>query len=663
MSPVAWINQGRTKRRAVIFLALLAIAGLATGGIVLRHASRVLDRSAQEVASESEIAFTHTRLDRAAVSPFEMMSAPAVFTHAREFQGKLYLCGPAGLLVYGADGNLETRYDVGRDLPPAPLVALAPGMAAGASEPELFIATAGEGLLAYNGSVFRHLRPSAAPYRRLTAVLPLSSGRLLLGTETRGVLAFDGQRFEPFHASVRDSHVTALAGDEADLWIGTIDQGLVHWRAGQAERPEGLPDPRVLSLAVDGETAWAGTAVGVAEFRGGRLARVLAPGVFARSLLVRGRRLVIGTQDEGVVEIPLDSPPTRPVRPVSRDMAAPVLALLEVSERLYALAEDGLTAVHGAGSRPAARRTGRGTPLSQPLADVRGPDGALLTDRNISALAADGAGKLWVGYFDRGLDIVETGAGARTKAHIEDEHVFCVNRVVHDPGRGMTAVATANGLVLFDPAGRKRQVLGRREGLIADHVTDVLLQNGRMIVATPAGLTFLDAGGIRSLYAFHGLVNNHVYALGISGDRVLAGTLGGLSLLDGDLIRAAYTTANSSLKHNWITAIAPAGGEWFIGTYGAGVLRLDSGGRWHAFPDAREFEVNPNAMLVTESHVLVGTLDRGLYVFDRGAGRWRAVTAGLPSSNVTAVAAAGGFVYVGTDNGLVRIDERNLLPR
>ena len=30
---------------------------------------------------------------------------------------------------------------------------------------------------------------------------------------------------------------------------------------------------------------------------------------------------------------------------------------------------------------------------------------------------------------------------------------------------------------------------------------------------------------------------------------------------------------------------------------------------------------------------------------------------GLPSKNVTALAAGGGYVYVGTDNGLVRIAE------
>ena len=65
-------------------------------------------------------------------------------------------------------------------------------------------------------------------------------------------------------------------------------------------------------------------------------------------------------------------------------------------------------------------------------------------------------------------------------------------------------------------------------------------------------------------------------------------------------------------------------------------------------------------MLATESRVYAGTMGRGLYVYDRASGRWAAATAGLPSAYVTAVAARGGYVYVGTDNGLVRVPEQNL---
>jgi ligand-binding sensor domain-containing protein len=285
------------------------------------------------------------------------------------------------------------------------------------------------------------------------------------------------------------------------------------------------------------------------------------------------------------------------------------------------------------------------------------PEATALTDGNVSALGFDAEGRLWVGYFDRGLDIV----GRDRTQHVEDGHVFCVNRIALDPARQTMAVATANGLVLFDREGKPRQVMTRRDGLIADHVTDVVFRPNGMTVATPAGLTFVDAGEApQSLYAFEGLVNNHVYALGVRSDgETLAGTLGGLSVLEHEAVQRNLTVANSGLKHNWVTAIVlDDSGGWDVGTYGAGVMQVSHDGTVRAVTPG--FVVNPNAMLRTRTHVLVGTLSDGLWVETLATGRWREVSQGLPSKNVTALAEREGVVYVGTDDGLVKIAEESL---
>jgi len=65
---------------------------------------------------------------------------------------------------------------------------------------------------------------------------------------------------------------------------------------------------------------------------------------------------------------------------------------------------------------------------------------------------------------------------------------------------------------------------------------------------------------------------------------------------------------------------------------------------------------------VTDRHVYAGSLGQGLYVYDRGSDRWSNITAGLPSENVTALAQDNGYIYIGTDNGLVRVREQDLLP-
>jgi len=471
--------------------------------------------------------------------------------------------------------------------------------------------------------------------------------------------------------------VVELAGTGSDLWVGTMDQGVVHWIAGRAEKfseAEGLPDKQVFSIALNGSSVYIGTAVGVAEFDGGEFKRVIAPGVFARTLYIGGSKLLIGGFESGISEIDLQAearrvgvPPPMPAPPSLQDIQQ-----ITVNDDLLLAVTPGNVYSNTKASE------GGWHPLLSSKA-------SLLSDRNISALAVDPSGRLWVGYFDHGLDVLDSGL--QSVSHVEDQHVFCVNRIlVGGPDGGSQnpmapaspkgnqnkeqniVVATANGLVLFDRWGKELEVLGRAQGLIADHVTDVARYGDGLVVATPAGLTFLDRSGARSLYAFHGLVNNHVYSVAASGGEVLAGTLGGLSLLGGERVVSSFTVttpglqnaAGHRLPHNWISAVVRSGDDWIIGTYGGGIVRL-SQGRFEDFEvGTGNFEVYPNAMVATGNHVLAGTLGRGLYSFNRNTNRWSVIKDGLPSMTVTALAANNGTIYVGTDNGLVRISEQSL---
>ena len=632
-------------RTAVAATVLLL---LAFGAVVVWRASRALHSAAGDVRSEYEIHFVVRPLPPAVSADFEVISSPAVFFQASRFQDHLYVAGPAGLLEYEPGGTLLRQFAVGRELLGSPLIALAPAVLTDAREPELILATANDGLLAFNGGAFRQIFPYDSDARAITAILPCASGHLLIGTKKRGLLVYDGKQITAFHPTLKDIYVTVLAGSESDLWVGTLDRGVLHFHAGQTDsfaEPQGLPDRQIASVAISGDTTYVGTPLGVAVFSAGRFSRVLAPGVLATALLATHNQLYVGSEDQGVIAIPLEGRHPNSNSNLGRDaQLAEVRQIFTSGDVVFAVARSGLY-----------RMNARGFGWQRVLET----GAATLSDRNISALAADGSGRLWVGYFDRGMDILAPDASHAT--HVEDEHVFCVNRIFIDAKTGAIAVATANGLVRFDNSGSEQQVLTRADGLIADHVTDVAAYRDGLALATPAGLTFLDASGARSMYAFHGLVNNHVYALGVSGDELIAGTLGGLSLLDKGNVAVNYTTKTSNLQHNWITAVAPVGAEWMVGTYGAGILGLDRGGRFHSFETASgPFEVNPNAMLVTPNYVLAGTLGNGLYLCDRQSGRWSVIDTGLPSLNVTALAIGNGYIYVGTDNGLVRIPEQKL---
>ena len=665
------------QRRTVVVISVATVVlCLAVVGVVIWRVENALVGSRRETATSELLGVEIRAVGAQPNLGFEGITSPAIFKSAAAFQGRIYLSGPAGLSVYATDGTLEHFYRVGIDLPTAPLGQMAVGTLADSRQPELLIATLGEGILAFDGSRFRQIRASQDDARVVTALLPVSSGSLLIGTAKLGLLIYDGKALKKFHTTTNDVYVTSLAGSEAELWVGTLNDGLLYWHGGQTEHigeGQGLPDRRVDQIALGGGRVYVGTPMGVAEMRDGKILRELAKGRYAHALLAEGDSLLVGQVNAGVMRVSLsgNGDDGRARRPIVARVAvsvedphasrgidgnsgwATVEQFLAVGDSRYALASDGLLVLEADGQWQwiLGRR-------------ALGNSGSQLTDRDVSALMVGSDGRLWVGYFDRGLDVLAAAGGAVN--HVENEHVFCVNRIVEDMKHGSVAVATANGLVLFDNDGRQKQVLGREAGLIADHVTDVALYGDGMALGTPAGITFLDNTGAHSLYAFQGLVNNHVYALGASQDQtgqdqLVAGTLGGLSLLAGGQIRRNLTTATSGLKHNWITGLAAVGNEWLVGTYGAGVLRLGSDGKVTSTEATRTgVVVNPTAMVADGRVVLAGTLGQGLLVGDASGTRWRTVSAGLPSLNVTALAIRNGQVYVGTENGLVKISEDKL---
>jgi ligand-binding sensor domain-containing protein len=624
---------------------------VSAAAFVAWRASRAVRLSTEEVRAEREMGFEVRRYLPPVNVNFEPVRSPEVFLQAARFQNHLYIAGPAGLSEYDASGTLLREFQAGQELPGSRLVALSVGVLADSAEPELIVATADQGILLFDGRGFRRIYPVAADVREITSLLPVSAGHLLIGTKKRGVLLYDGRTIHELHPTLSRTYVTALVGSEVDLWVGTLDQGVKHWHSGTTDtfaEAEGLPDAQVQAIAMAGEKSYVGTPLGVAEFDRGRFSRVLGNGVLVTSLFVNGQELLIGSQDQGVVRVPLKGRRVSVARPGIADLSE-VRQFLGTEEGVLILTSSGMfeTNARGFGWK-----------------EVLKPRSALLSDRNVSALATDKRGQLWVGYFNRGLDILpnELPKGPGRAVHLENDRVFCVNRIWADAKADTVEVATANGLVRFGASGNQEQVLTHADGLIADHVTDVVRYRDGFALATPAGITFLDAEGARSIYSFHGLVNNHVYALGVSGDDLMVGTLGGLSAIEKGFVHANYKAGSSGLQQNWITAVIRVDDEWMIGTYGGGVVGMDSAGKFHAYETATAMEINPNAMLVTPEHVFAGTLGDGLLVYDREKKRWTRLSDGLPSGNVTALAESNGFVFVGTDNGLARIEEKKLRP-
>ncbi|MBL8230467.1 MAG: hypothetical protein JNL98_18395, partial [Bryobacterales bacterium] len=452
------------KRRTVAWLALLAALGGFAGYSVWR-AQQAIGTSRTEHRRSNEIPYAMRALDGNSAAGLDLLTSRLPLMDAAALDGKWYVLTSQRLIEVDSDGRETAAYRCGIELPAAPLESMTTGVAGGAQRRELYIATSGAGVLLFDGKAFRQLLPEAVAARRITALLPLESGQLLIGTDKAGLLVWDGSRLTWFHESLKNVPVTALAGRLDSLWIGTMDRGAVHMRAGQVDSFKDLPDPHVLSLAVKEDRAFAGTSAGVSELGGEAVSRVVAEGVFAKALLAGDDTLWIGTMEDGLLEMPLRA---RQPRPRS---AATVEGTGEV-RRLKA-ADGAILAVLA--EKVMVRESGKWRRV--PLDLHTGPG---FSDANVSSIAIEDTGRVWVGYFDRGLDIWDPSTGR--VAHLEDEYLFCVNRIALR--RDGAVIATANGLVLTDRAGKTRQVITRTQGLIATHATDVLLEDNGMVVAT-----------------------------------------------------------------------------------------------------------------------------------------------------------------------------------
>lgn len=642
-------------RRTRTLMAAAGVFGamLLATFLFVAHMRRTLQGAGETVAKRHELRFSLGPYRPAVGAGFTPLVAPANLRAGVALHGTVYLSGPGELIAFDGSGAQQHVWHVGADLPGAALGPVVAVQLRGVGRPQIAVGTAGAGVLLWDdlSGQMRQLLPAAAELRDVTALAALPDGELVLGTRRAGVLSFDGEKLQVFRPEFKGLNVTSLLATADDLWVGTQSDGVYALRGGTTQHfTAELPDLHVESLAAEGERVFAGTPDGVAQFEAGQSVRRLAPGVFAHGLNADAHTLWIAGLEGGTTAVALDAKRARPMEIAAFATEARTNSFLGLpgNEGPYAIREDGLY-----------------QPKASGWTRVAGPEAAALADGNVSALAFAPDGALWVGYFDHGIDVLNLQTAKTT--HVENDHLFCVNRIVRDPRRNTMAVATANGLVLFDRAGVPRQVLGRRDGLINEHVTDVAFDRDTMAVATPAGLSFVGPNGVDSLYAFQGLVNNHVYALAVAqdSDGLIAGTLGGLSLLEHGAVRRNLTATNSTLRHNWITAVLPlpsfAGRGFLLGTYGGGLMRMFPDGELAAMQNApKDTVINPNALLATDTHLYAGSMGGGLWVYGRGSQQWQQVTAGLPSLNVTALVARDGELYVGTENGLVHVAEARL---
>lgn len=631
--------------RRIALLSLAALVVIALIVTILRFNKRI-DAEREQSAAAIRVEVQESVLRPPSTDGITAYLNSADVRATVLFNKLRYLATSGGLIALDENGNVKKRYTTLDGLTDNDLTALA------VFQNRLFIGTSANGLMAFDGNNFKSYR-FTKPKATQVSVLLATDTELLIGTLDGGLFEYNGERFSRRLNSATGAdfeRITALLQNDSRLYIGTQDKGLYLWREAHIEHistQEGLPSPRITGLAVDpaNQQIAVATDFGVVTLNDANEVKELSKQPNITSLAASRGRLWAGLFNGGIVEL------SRTEKSSTSGFSSntPTTAFAE-DDKLWALTQQGAFVRDESSSRTA----------FEPLA---GAGDRIISAAHITSLALDPQGRLWVGYFDKGVDVLAVESSERL-SHIEDEWVREVNYLTFDKANDRILIATSRGLVALDSRA-KQSILTKEQGLIDNAVAHISLvedaagRGEKMVLATAGGLTEITQGRARSLTAFHGLSSNHLYASAGDGSRLFVGSLAGLVELEGLRVTRVYKKSNSKLSEDWVTALQEADGTLYIGTNGGGVDALLPTGEWVNFADDQgKFEVNQNAMHFDGENLYIGTSEKGLLAYNVRERRWSRISATLPSQNVTAITSDDRFIYVGTLNGLVRIEKR-----
>lgn len=620
----------RLRLRKIFYLAIV----LLVLSFVIFHVFRIYNSVQKALADERARLIEQNRVpfEKKALTPhltqnvriLQNAAAARDFVRFREFY---FAATGGGLVQFDEDGKILRHFTVLDGLPESDLTALA------VFGDRLFIGTQTKNLVAFDGEKFESYVWTDRRAQTVTAFLE-SDGKLLIGTFAGGLIEFDGKNFTEIKAEkTRISAINCLYKQGAKLFVGTFNNGLRIYENDvwtHFTTAEGLPSNRVVRVAADAkDKLYVATDFGlsVLQQQEAKAFRTLAVLPSLSSLAIENG-LIFLAKDNGEI-FTFDGGTLKEFSAAPENLQN--ARLISVDEKLRLLSNQGVSQLNNLKFSPFYRS-----------------ENNALTDNFVSALAFDRRENLWVGAFRRGIDVF--AADGKKLKHIESETAREINFLRAD-GEEIFAAA-ASGLIRFK-TDFSAENLTKKDGLPSNSITHFSADS----IATAKGLAFRENGKFRVLSAMNGLPNNNTFTTLRVGAKLYAGTLGGLAEIENNRVTRTFKDTNSNLKTNWVTALAFANERIFIGTYGGGVFELLPSGEIRDFEaETGKFVVNPNAIFSDGERLYTGTL-AGAKILDLKTQQWKTVKKVLPAETVLSIAGDAENVYFGTTAGIARINK------
>ncbi len=597
----------RARRSLLLLLGALALAGTTALCLRLRHE---VQRALSEPGAESR-PLTFVALAPPALVPRVWPGGDTTGLAA----------GPRGVVSVGDYGVVygEQGFDVASGLPTERATAVT------LWRDQLVVALAAGGVFRLNATQWEELRAGWGTLHVRT-LAETEAGELLIGAR-QGLYSIGWGARTVTRLSPKPVRALApgpgfiLAGGEEGLWRIT---------PGRVELVE-TPDPWIESLALDGQQLTIVTAAGVARGHLGGTLLPLAGGAAVASGVAHGRDFV-GVQEpadrsliifdaKGAVRVEL--------------LPAPALRAFNAAGSLCADTEAGIVCREPSGWR-----------LMRARSRSWLPGGA-----HVNALAVYGS-RLAAGLFDGALLLSDTLADDLGWRPVSHPALWSINALL--PAGGVLWSASLRGAARIDGEGVKALPGPGAAFSLASTPAGIVIGYGQGVLLP----------GARLLSAFHGLPGNQALAL-LPDDVLYVATPSGLGAIRQGRV-AWRVSAGEGLPHPWVTALARFGDALYVATYGGGVAHLvdsqASGAsgrrRFEALPETRGLKINPGCLIAAAGRLYLGTDDAGLWRASADGRRFERLRLALPSPRITALATqgTGATLWVGTDEGLARLD-------
>jgi ligand-binding sensor domain-containing protein len=589
---------------------------------ISQSAKKTLAESRARLSEQKSVSFNKKILTPHLSPDVQVLQNTTDTRDFTRYQDSYFAATGGGLAQLSREGKIVKHFTVLDGLPESDLTCLT------VYADKLFIGTRTKNLVAFDGEKFENYVWTDRKAQSVTTLLE-TNGSLLVGTFGGGLLEFDGEKFTEIKAEkARIEGVNCLYKDGAKLYVGTFAGGLWAYESDvwtHFTTAEGLPSNRVVGIAAKDGNLYVATDFGlsISEEKSFRTLAVLPS---LSGLILRGNRIFV-TKDNGEIFTFGKS-----LQEFSGNQNIQKARLISTDEILWLLSNRGIAEINGA-----------------KIKSFNRDENQTLTDNFVSALAFDKKENLWVGTFRRGVDVFS--ADGKKLKHLESDEAREINFL--QSSDETVSAATSGGLLDFKNDFSVEN-LTKTDGLPSASISHV----SNNLIATTKGLVFREKGKIRVLSAIQGLPNNSVYTTAQVGKKIYAGTLGGLAEIEENRVVRIFKDSNSNLKTNWITSLIFVGERLFIGTYGGGIFELLPSGDIRSFEsEIGKFAVNPNAMFSDGNRLYAGTL-AGLKVLDLRTQKWKTFKQFLPAETVTSITGNSEDIYFGTTNGIARVAKK-----